>query len=68
MWPDMAKVIVERSRIGSSMRGDSKGYQRSLERLRLEEMPYREGMKRRHPENPRYNGVDDLQMSASVVS
>ena len=48
MRADMAKVIVERPRIGSRMRGESKGYQRSLQRLGREEMPYREGMKRRH--------------------
>ena len=54
MRPDMAKVIVERPRIGSSMRGESKGYQRSLQRLGPEEMPYREGMKRRNLGNPKY--------------
>lgn len=48
MRPDMAKVIVERPRYGSSMRGESKGYQRSLQRVEREELPYREGMKRCH--------------------
>jgi hypothetical protein len=33
MRHDMAKVIVERPRHGSSLRGESKGYQRSLQRL-----------------------------------
>jgi hypothetical protein len=54
MRPDMAKVIVERPRIGSSMRGESKGYRRSLQRLGREEIPYREGMKRRHLGHPKY--------------
>jgi hypothetical protein len=54
MRADMAKVIVERPRIGSSMRGESKGYQRSMQRLRREELPYREGMKRRHQGHPKY--------------
>jgi hypothetical protein len=48
MRHDMAKVIVERPRHGSSLRGESKGYQRSLQRLGREELPYREGMKKRH--------------------
>jgi hypothetical protein len=47
MRHDMAKVIVERPRHGSSLRGESKGYQRSLQRLGREELPYREGMKKR---------------------
>jgi hypothetical protein len=48
MRPDMAKVIVERPRIGSRMRGKSKGYRRSLQRLWHEGLPAREGIKRRH--------------------
>ncbi len=48
MRHDMAKVIVERPRYGSSLRGESKGYHRSLQRIGREELPYREGMKKRH--------------------
>ena len=48
MRSDMAKVIVERPRIGSSMRGKSKGYRRSLQRLDHEKLPSKEGIKRRH--------------------
>ena len=48
MRSDMAKVIVERPRIGSSMRGKSKGYRRSLQRLDHETLPSKEGIKRRH--------------------
>jgi hypothetical protein len=51
---DMAKVIVERPRIGSSMRGESKGYQRSSQRIGREELPFREGMKRPHQGHPKY--------------
>jgi hypothetical protein len=43
----MAKVIVERPRHGSRMRGGpKKGYGRRLRRLPLEELPQREGIKR----------------------
>jgi hypothetical protein len=47
MRADMAKVIVERPRFGSRMHGKPKGYRRSLQRLRGDEGPLREGMKRR---------------------
>jgi len=42
----MAKVIVERPRHGSRMRGYGKGYQRKLQKIAREELPKREGMKR----------------------
>lgn len=45
MRPDMAKVIVERPRFGSRMRGYAKGYQRQQRRVRLDELPKRERMK-----------------------
>jgi hypothetical protein len=48
MRPDMAKVIVERPRIGSSARGKSKGHRRKLQRLGFDGLPPQEGMKRRH--------------------
>jgi hypothetical protein len=48
MRSDMATVIVERPRFGSSSRGKSKGYLRSLQRMGQEGLPAREGMKRRH--------------------
>jgi hypothetical protein len=48
MRPDMAKVIVERPRIGSSAHGKPKGYRRRLQQYRPDELPAREGMKRRH--------------------
>jgi hypothetical protein len=51
---DMAKVIVERPRVGSRMRGESKGYARSLRRIGQEELPLREGMKRQHLGQPKY--------------
>jgi hypothetical protein len=51
MRPDMAKVIVERPRIGSSMHGESKGYHRCFQRVAPDEMPFREGMKRRYRGN-----------------
>lgn len=47
MRADMAKVIVERPRIGSRARGAAKGYRRSSQRLGVDEQPRREGMKRR---------------------
>ena len=43
MRPDMAKVIVERPRIGSSMRGKSKGYRRSLQRWGMRDSPPAKG-------------------------
>lgn len=45
MRADMAKVIVERPRLGARMRGAGKGYARSLQRIALEDRPYREGIK-----------------------
>lgn len=47
MRSDMAKVIVERPRRGSRIRGKPKGYRRKLGRLSAEGTPVREGMKRR---------------------
>jgi hypothetical protein len=46
MRPDMAKVIVERPRYGSSMRGHGKGYWRKLKRTPIDELPKREALKR----------------------
>jgi hypothetical protein len=54
MRPDMAKVIVERPRVGSSMRGKSKGNRRSSQRLWHEDLPAREGIKRRHQGHLKY--------------
>jgi hypothetical protein len=48
MRPDMAKVIVERPRYGSRIRGTPKGYRRALQRLADDGPPGHEGMKRRH--------------------
>jgi hypothetical protein len=48
MRPDMAKVIVERPRVGSRTRGAAKGYRRALKRMGIEGAPRGEGMKRRH--------------------
>jgi hypothetical protein len=48
MRPDMAKVIVERPRYGSWMRGASKGYRRALQRMGEDGLPHREGIKRRY--------------------
>lgn len=45
MRADMAKVIVERPRHGMRTRGAGKGYARSLQRIALEDRPYREGIK-----------------------
>jgi hypothetical protein len=42
---DMAKVIVERPRHGSRMRGQGKGYWRDLQRVPRDELPKRERMK-----------------------
>jgi hypothetical protein len=47
MRSDMAKVIVERPRIGSRDHGKTKGYRRTLQRLGDEGLARREGMKRR---------------------
>src|SRR5262245_7518925 len=47
MRADMAKVIVERPRFGSRIRGKPKGYRRSVQRLTEDGGPIREGMKRR---------------------
>ncbi|MBX9789337.1 MAG: hypothetical protein K2Y37_10520 [Pirellulales bacterium] len=44
MRADMAKVIVERPRVGSRSRQAAKGYQKRLQRWGLEEAPRREGM------------------------
>jgi hypothetical protein len=41
----MSKVIVERPRKGSRMRGEGKGYWRALKRVKLDELPRREGIK-----------------------
>ena len=54
MRPDMAKVIVERPRVGSSMRGKSKGNRKSLQRLWHEGLPSHEGIKRRHQGHTKY--------------
>ena len=43
MRSDMAKVIVERPRFGSSSRGKSKGYRRSLQRMGQEGLPASKG-------------------------
>jgi hypothetical protein len=45
MRADMAKVIVERPRLGSHDRGKGKGYTRRQQRLGLEALPRREGIK-----------------------
>lgn len=45
MREDMAKVIVERPRHGARTKGAGKGYARSLQRISLENLPCREGMK-----------------------
>jgi hypothetical protein len=47
MRSDMAKVIVERPRFGSRIKGKPKGLRRRQQRLGHEGMPRREGMKRR---------------------
>lgn len=51
MRPDMAKVIVERPRYGSWMRGASKGYRRALQRIDEGDLPRREGIKQRYRGN-----------------
>lgn len=45
MRSDMAKVIVERPRYGSRMRGHSKGYWKKLQRVPADELPKRERIK-----------------------
>jgi hypothetical protein len=47
MRADMAKVIVERPRIGSRGRGKPKGYRKALQKLSDDGPPSREGMRRR---------------------
>lgn len=47
MRPDMAKVIVERPRVGSRGKGKPKGYRKALQGLSDEGLPAREGMRRR---------------------
>jgi hypothetical protein len=47
MRSDMAKVIVERPRIGSRGRGKPKGYFRDQQRLSDEGLPVREGIRKR---------------------
>lgn len=47
MRPDMAKVIVERPRFGSSMPTKGKGYDRRRQRIAWEDQPKRERMKLR---------------------
>src|SRR4051794_11647731 len=47
MRADMAKVIVERPRYGSRDAGMAKGYKRKLQRISTDELPIREGMKKR---------------------
>jgi hypothetical protein len=47
MRADMAKVIVERPRVGSRFHGKPKGYRKSVPRLSEDGGPIREGMKRR---------------------
>ncbi len=42
MRSDMAKVIVERPRYGSGMRGHRKGYRRQMQRIAADEQPKRE--------------------------
>jgi hypothetical protein len=47
MRADMAKVIVERPRLGSRYKHECKGYHRRRQRLTPEDQPRREGMKAR---------------------
>jgi hypothetical protein len=47
MRADMAKVIVERPRVGHATRGKPKGYRRKLGDPTTEGLPHREGIKRR---------------------
>src|SRR5580692_4576678 len=52
MRADMAKVIVERPRFGSRMRSKPrKGHNREAQRLGIESMPCREGIKRPYGDN-----------------
>jgi hypothetical protein len=46
MRPDMAKVIVERPRLGSRIHGKAKGARKRVARLGLDNLPKREGIKR----------------------
>jgi len=48
MRSDMAKVIVERPRYGSTMRGHAKGYWRKLQAIPADELPKRERIKPSH--------------------
>jgi hypothetical protein len=47
MRADMAKVIVERPRLGSRYKHEGKGYHRRRQRLAADELPCREGIKAR---------------------
>ena len=47
MREDMAKVIVERPRIGSRDKKARKGYRKAMQRLRWDDQPRREGIGRR---------------------
>src|SRR5438309_8576261 len=47
MREDMAKVIVERPRVGHSARGKPKGYRRKYGDPTAEGLPRREGIRRR---------------------
>jgi hypothetical protein len=51
MRADMAKVIVERPRVGSRQRSKAKGYRRRLQAEGLENLPRREGIKRPYGHN-----------------
>lgn len=44
MRRDMAKVLVERPRFGSSLPSKKKGYRRSIQKMAVEELPRREPM------------------------
>ncbi len=50
MRPDMAKVIVERPRYQSSLRGHRKGYHKDKQRCKLDEQPKREKIRRHDKE------------------
>ena len=54
MRPDMAKVIVERPRYGSRLRGQRKGYRREQQRCKLDEQPKREKIRRHDKELNEY--------------
>jgi hypothetical protein len=56
MRADMAKVIVERPRLGSRYKHEGKGYHRRRQRLAPEDLPRREGIKARaHGADKRLN-------------